>query len=94
MIRNFSSERIIDIYEEVSINEKIALIYELLDKKGNFHFDDLISRNTSAMDLACAFLAVLDSTKNKLISVRQHKLFGDILIIPYSAVEPSNERTT
>jgi segregation and condensation protein A len=94
MIRNFSSERIIDLYEEVSINEKIALIYELLDKKGNFHFDDLISRNTSAMDLACAFLAVLDSTKNKLISVRQHKLFGDILIIPYSAVEPSNERTT
>jgi len=93
MIRHFDSERIIDLYEEVSINEKIALIHELLDKKVNFRFDDLISRHSSALDLACAFLAVLDSTKNRIISIRQHRLFGDILIIPYSSPEAPHERT-
>ncbi|MEN6499733.1 MAG: segregation/condensation protein A [Rectinema sp.] len=85
MIRHFNSERIIDLYEEVSINEKIVLINELLTKKGRFRFDDLIVKHSSAMDLACAFLAILDSTKNKIISIRQHRLFGDILIIPYAA---------
>lgn len=85
MIRHFNSERIIDLYEEVSINEKIVLINELLTKMGRFRFDDLIAKHSSAMDLACAFLAILDSTKNKIISIRQHRLFGDILIIPYAA---------
>jgi len=84
MIRHFNSERIIDLYEEVSINEKIVLINELLTKKGRFRFDDLIAKHASALDLACAFLAVLDSTKNRIIRIRQHRLFGDILIIPYT----------
>jgi len=85
MVRNLNSERIINLYEEVSINEKIARIQELLDQKGNFHFDDLLGPHTTVMDIACAFLAVLDSTKNRLIKIRQHKLFGDILIIPYNS---------
>jgi len=85
MIRHFNSERIIDLYEEMSINEKIVLINELLTKKGRFRFDDLIAKHSSALDLACAFLAILDSTKNRIISIRQHRLFGDILIIPYAA---------
>jgi segregation and condensation protein A len=91
MIRHFNSERIIDLYEEVSINEKIALINELLTNKGSFRFDDLIAKHASAMDLACAFLAVLDSTKNKIIRIRQHRLFGDILIIPYATAGDTHE---
>ncbi len=93
MIRHFSSERIIDLYEEVSINEKITLIQELLARKGSFRFDDLIARHSTALDFACAFLALLDSTKNKLIRIRQHKLFGDILIIPFASPETPHERT-
>lgn len=93
MIRHFSSERIIDLYEEVSINEKIALIQELLTRKGSFRFDDLIAKHSTALDLACAFLALLDSTKNKLIRIRQHRLFGDILIIPFASPETPHERT-
>jgi len=91
MIRHFNSERIIDLYEEVSINEKIVLINELLARKGHFRFDDLIAKHASALDLACAFLAVLDSTKNRLIRIRQHRLFGDILIIPYAAAGDFHE---
>lgn len=91
MVRHFNSERIIDLYEEVTINEKIALINELLTQKGSFRFDDLIAKHSSPLDLACAFLAILDSTKNRLIRIRQHRLFGDILIIPYVQPEKVDE---
>lgn len=80
LVQNFSSERIIDLYEEISINEKIALMNEFLSKRDRFSFTELITRPRSALDLACAFLALLDSVKNKTIRIRQHKLFGDILI--------------
>ena len=74
-----------DLYEEISINEKIALLLELLGSKGHFSFVELVTRPRSALDLACAFLAILDSVKNKLISIRQHRLFGDIQIFPYAS---------
>ena len=84
LVQNFNSERIIDLYEEISINEKIALMHELLEKRDHFSFVELITRPRSALDLACAFLAMLDSVKNKLIRIKQHRLFGDILIFRYS----------
>jgi len=93
MIRHFDSERIIDLYEEVSINEKLALLNELLEKKGSCRFDDLISARSTALDLACAFLALLDATKNRIIRICQHRLFGDILILPYAPTEAPDERS-
>lgn len=80
LLKNFSSERIIDLYEEVTINEKIALMMEYLESREHFSFLELITRPRSALDLACAFLATLESVKNKLIRIKQHRLFGDILI--------------
>jgi segregation and condensation protein A len=85
LVQNFDSERIMDLYEEISINEKIALLMELLERKGHFSFVELVTRPRSALDLACSFLAILDSVKNKLISIRQHRLFGDIQIFPYGS---------
>lgn len=89
MVQNFNSERIIDLYEEVSINEKLALMGELLENREHFSFVELITRPRSALDLACAFLAMLDAVKNKLIRIKQHRLFGDILIFRFST-EVSN----
>lgn len=89
LVQNFKAERIIDLYEEVSINEKQALMNELLERRGSFSFVELITRPRSALDLACAFLAMLDAVKNKLIRIKQHRLFGDILIIPYSSEVPN-----
>ncbi len=94
MIRHFDSERIIDLYEEVSINEKLALLHELLQKNGSCRFDDLITARSTALDLACAFLALLDATKNRIIRICQHRLFGDIIIMPYaSPPEAHDERS-
>ncbi|WP_020613634.1 segregation and condensation protein A [Sediminispirochaeta bajacaliforniensis] len=80
MIGTLSHERIIDLYEEVTINEKISLIHELLEGKDHFLFTDLIKKETSTMEVVCAFLAILESVKIKLISIFQNRLFGDIQI--------------
>jgi segregation and condensation protein A len=80
LVTNLSSERIIDLYEEVSINEKTALIHELLENRESFSFTDLVTRPRSTMDIVCAFLAILEAVKYRLVTIYQHRLFGDIMI--------------
>lgn len=83
VMTSLTSERIIDLYEEVSINEKISLIDELLETKKNFLFSDLIVHKNSMMDVVCAFLAILECVKMRVIRILQNKLFGDIRICAY-----------
>ena len=83
LISGLTSERIIDLFEEVSINEKLTLIDELLDTKESFGFEDLVTSRHSTMDIICSFLAILEAVKLKMISIFQHKLFGDIRIQRY-----------
>lgn len=85
LMSNLSAERIIDLYEEVSINEKLTLIVELLETRGEFLFADLVTRPDSAMDLVCAFLALLEAVKSRQIRIFQNRLFGDIRIRPCDA---------
>jgi segregation and condensation protein A len=80
IISALSSEKTIDLYEEVSINEKITLIGEYLETRGQFLFTDLLIKSQSLMELICSFLAILEMVKARLIQVFQNRLFGDILI--------------
>jgi segregation and condensation protein A len=68
------------MYEEVTVNEKITLIYELLDSMGEFMFTDLVIKKSSIMEVICAFLAVLELVKSAVIVIFQNKVFGDILL--------------
>jgi segregation and condensation protein A len=86
LVKTFSSltvnlpvEQIVDLYEEVSVNEKTTLLSEFLEDRGECRFTDLIIRS-GAMDVVCAFLAVLEAAKLRLIVLFQNRLFGDILI--------------
>jgi len=81
--RNLPAERIIDLYEEVTVNEKTALLIEFLDNKGECRFTDLIT-HSGALEIVCAFLAVLEAAKMRMIILFQNRLFGDILIKPSS----------
>ena len=78
---NLPAERIIDLYEEVTVNEKTTLLAEFLENKGECRFTDLIIRS-GALEIVCAFLAVLEAAKMRLIALYQNRLFGDILIKP------------
>lgn len=80
MIGNISSERIIDLYEEVSINEKITLMHELLEENDSILFTDLLKNRASTMEIVCSFLAILESVKVRSIGIFQNRLFGDIQI--------------
>jgi segregation and condensation protein A len=78
---NMSAERIIDLYEEVTVNEKTTLLIEFLENRGECRFTDLIVRS-GALDVVCAFLAVLEAAKMRMIILFQNRMFGDILIRP------------
>ncbi|MDR0558181.1 MAG: segregation/condensation protein A [Treponema sp.] len=80
LMRNITSERIIDLYEEVSVNEKIALMIELLEDRGECAFADLVAPRHSAADIVCAFLAILEAVKIRMILIFQNTMYGDIRI--------------
>jgi segregation and condensation protein A len=81
---NLPAERIIDLYEEVTVNEKTTLLNEFLENKGECRFTELIVR-AGTLDVVCAFLAVLEAAKMRMIVIYQNRLFGDILIRPSRA---------
>ncbi|MDR0878545.1 MAG: segregation/condensation protein A, partial [Treponema sp.] len=85
LMSNLPGERIIDMYEEVSVNEKITLLSELLENRGECSFTDLVVRSSSVMDIVCAFLAILEAVKLRMIQIFQNRMFGDILIKPNAA---------
>jgi len=80
LIRKIPGERIIDMYEEVTVNEKITLLAELLEDKGECYFTELIVRSKSVMDVVCTILAILEAVKTRMIIISQHIMFGDIKI--------------
>ena len=80
LIRKIPGERIINMYEEVTVNEKITLLAELLEEKGECYFTDLIIRSKSIMEVVCAILAILEAVKTRMIFISQHVMFGDIKI--------------
>ncbi|MDR2071306.1 MAG: segregation/condensation protein A [Treponema sp.] len=91
LMNNLSDERIMDLYEEVSVNEKIALMTEHLETRGECYFTDLVVRNGSIMDIICAFLAVLEAVKFRMILIFQNRMFGDIVIRSRAADSPPAE---
>ncbi|MDR1900609.1 MAG: segregation/condensation protein A [Treponema sp.] len=80
-----STERIMDLHEEITVNEKLALLSELLETRGECSFTDLVVRPGSLMDVVCGFFAILEAVKMRMIMVFQNRMFGDILIRPFGA---------
>jgi len=75
-----SRERIVDLYEEITVNEKKALLYEILEDRKECRFADLLIRTNSILDFVCAFLALLEMAKQHVVAVFQNRMFGDIII--------------
>lgn len=81
MMRDYSNDTILNMYEEISVNEKITLMNEFFEKGNECMFSDLITREGNEMDIICAFMAVLEAVKFKMIKILQNKVFGDIKLI-------------
>ncbi len=80
MVSQYSNEKILNMYEEISVNEKITLMNELIDEKKECMFTDLLTRPGNEMDVICAFMAILEAVKFRMIRIMQNRLFGDIKI--------------
>ncbi len=80
LMTDHKAEQILDLYEEVSVNEKITLMNEYLEEKGECLFTDLIVRKGNLLDVVCAFMAILEAVKFKMASIWQNRMFGDIKI--------------
>ena len=85
MVSKYSNEKVLNMYEEISVNEKITLMNEKLDEAGSCMFTDLITRHGNEMDVICAFMALLEAVKFKMATIFQSRLFGDIKICKYEA---------
>lgn len=75
-----ADERILNMNEDISPNEKITLMNELLDRNGECMFTDLITRKGNELDVICAFMAILEAVKLKMAEIYQNRMFGDIKI--------------
>ena len=82
LISSFSAEKILDMREDITINEKMTLMNEFFENKGECLFTDLIVREGSLLDVVCAFMAILEAVKFKLAVIYQNRMFGDIKIKP------------
>lgn len=80
VVQALPSERLVGLYEEFTVNEKLTLIAELLDRTGEFSFTDLV-RHGSIMEVVCAFIAILESARRRTIQIQQNRMFGDIRVV-------------
>ncbi len=82
LISSISDERVFDLYEQVTVNEKITLINEILGERSEFTFAELIARGRrTVLEIVCSLLALLELIKSRVLVVQQNRLFGDIRII-------------
>ena len=91
LMSSYSAERILNIHEDISIDDKITLMNELISKKGECFFTDLINKHGSLMEVVCAFMALLEAVKFKMIIVLQNRMFGDIKIKAFETNEKARE---
>ncbi len=80
---NVKSEEIkkIALYEKVTIKSKVKQIIEVFKKKTNFVFSSIFNKkNATNIDIVTAFLSVLELSRLKHVSIKQDKLYGDILV--------------
>ncbi len=87
LLKTFSSllstvthDKIFNVYEEVSVKQKLTLMQELFEQRETITFMDLVVHEDSRIDIICAFLAILEAVKFHMIIIEQHVLFGDIQI--------------
>lgn len=68
-----------------SIDEKIEFIQTLLEMQNSVAWTDLFRMCKSRIELICSFLAILELSRMRVISVHQHAAFGDIRLFKKAA---------
>lgn len=80
LLQTITKDQVFNVYEEVTVKQKITLMHELFEERDFISFIDIVVHKESVIDIICAFLAILEAVKFNIIIIEQHTLFGDILI--------------
>ncbi|MCX7680645.1 MAG: segregation/condensation protein A [Anaerolineae bacterium] len=73
----------------LTVADQIAYIERQLARRASVYFSELLAGARSRLEIIVTLLAVLELIKQDRISVRQERLFGDILIERAVTSEPS-----
>jgi segregation and condensation protein A len=80
MMTSITSSKVFNVYESVTVNEKIALMLELFETKAYITLEEVIVHLDQILHIVCAFMAILDACKFHLIVLEQSEGYSQILI--------------
>ena len=70
-----------EVYEEkISIEEKINEVKEIINTKGSVTFVELFRRKKTRDELIATFMAILELSRQKYITIYQKNIFDDIIL--------------
>ncbi len=68
-------------FNEVLVSDRIEYISTMLAEKNQIFFNEVFSPNSSVGEIIASFLAILEMTKGKQVTLIQYSVFGEIIII-------------
>ncbi|HKM08022.1 MAG TPA: segregation/condensation protein A, partial [Sphaerochaeta sp.] len=80
LMTSITPSKVFNVYESVTVNEKIALMLELFETKAYITLEEVIVHLEQMLHIVCAFMAILDACKFQLIGLEQSESYGQILI--------------
>ncbi len=80
LMTTITPNKVFNVYESVTVNEKIALMQELFENENYITIEQLIIHLDNILHIICSFMAILDACKLKMILLVQQEPFGPILI--------------
>lgn len=80
LMTTITPNKVFNVYESVTVNEKIALMQELFETKDYITLEALIIHTDQLLHIICSFMAILDACKLRMITLVQSEPFGPILI--------------
>lgn len=80
LIKQVSPNKLFNVYEEVTVNEKITLMQELFETKEMITISEVIVHMDQYLHIICAFMAILEATKFRMIIFTQKEPNGEIYI--------------
>lgn len=80
LMTTITPNKVFNVYESVTVNEKIALMQELFESRDYITIEDLIIHLDQTLHIICSFMAILDACKLHMITLVQTEPFGPILL--------------
>jgi len=80
LMTTITPNKVFNVYESVTVNEKIALMQELFETQDYITLEQLIVHADQLLHIICSFMAILDACKLRMITLVQSEPFGPILI--------------